>query len=769
MISRINLIRNVGRFDSVTTSANHRFAPLTLIYAENGRGKTTLSAILRSLATGDPIPISERRRLAAQHPPHAIVACTGGPPDAIFQNNAWNRTLPDVLIFDDVFVDQNVYSGLVVGSDHRQNLHELILGAQGVTLNQQLQTHIARIEQHNGELRRRSSAIPANERGAISVDDFCALPQNTNVEREIQATEQNLAASHQQDPIRNTPNLQSLQLPEIDLSAIETVLSSGLPDLDTVAAQRVQAHLQDIGDGSERWIAEGMSLQNETAETRRSTCVFCAQDLSDSPLITHYRAYFSQAYQDHQNGIRNVNSNFNQMHSEGAAIPFERAVSTLAERRRFWSDFGEIPELTIDSAAVTSEWDLARTQVVQLFEQKSAAPLDAITIPDDVRSSVDAYNARCNEITALNQQISLANQRIAAIKQQAATANTTALTSTLARLKATKARHTPLTDALCQEYLTEKQSKAATEQLRDQARQALDQYQTQAFPTYEAAINRYLQRFNAGFHLNSVEPVNTRGGPACTYSLVINNTAVTVGGGNVQVGEHSFKNVLSAGDRNTLAVAFFLASIEMDPNKANRVVVIDDPVSSLDEHRSLTTVQEVRRLLSQVGQVVILSHSKPFLCRVWESTTPPQKAALQVVRRATASTIDTWDVNADSETENDRRHRRLRDFLANGGGAQNEREIAAAIRPCLEAFFRVGYPEYFHPGTLLGPFRSICSQRVGTQDEILSQTDIDDLRDIVDYANLFHHDTNPAWETEVINSTLLEGFVRRTLNFAKRP
>lgn len=767
MITSFNLIRNIGRFDSVTTAGNHPFAQLTLIYAENGRGKTTLSAILRSLATGDPIPISERRRLAAQHPPHVIVACTGGPPDAMFQNGAWNRTLPDVLIFDDVFVDQNVYSGLVVGSDHRQNLHELILGARGVALNQQLQAHIAQIERHNGELRRHSGAIPANERGALSVDDFCALPRNPNVDLEIQAAEQNLAASRQQDPIRNTPNLPLLQLPEIDLTAIEAVLGSGLPDLDAAAAERVQAHLQNIGDGSERWVAEGMARQNEVTVAGGTTCVFCAQDLSGSPVIAHYRAFFGEAYRVHQDGIRNASSSFNQIHSEGAALPFERSVSTLAERRRFWSEFGEIPELTIDSAAVTADWNAARIQVAQLFEQKRAAPLDAITVPDEVRSSIGAYCGRRGEVTALNQQISLANQVIAAIKQQAATANTAALTATLAQLKATKARHTPGTDALCQAYLTEKQAKAATEQQRDQARQALDQYRIQAFPAYEVAINRYLQRFNAGFHLDSVQAVNTRGGPACSYSVVVNNTAVTVGGGNVQAGDHSFRNVLSAGDRNTLAVAFFLASIELDPNKASRVVVIDDPVSSLDEHRSLTTVQEVRRLLNQVGQVVILSHSKPFLCRVWENATPAQKAALQVVRQATASTIGAWDVNADSETENDRRHEALRVYLANGG--QNERGIAAAIRPCLEAFFRVAYPEYFPSGTLLGPFRGICSQRIGTQDEILSQADIDELRDIVDYANLFHHDTNPAWETEVINSTQLEGFVRRALEFAKRP
>ena len=143
MINNLQLIRNVGCFNSVTTAANIALGRLTLIYAENGRGKTTLAAILRSLATGDAIPIVERRRLAAQHPPHVIIGCAGELPAAMFQNGAWSRTLANMVVFDDVFVDQNVYSGLVVGVDHRQNLHELILGAQGVALHQQLQNLIA--------------------------------------------------------------------------------------------------------------------------------------------------------------------------------------------------------------------------------------------------------------------------------------------------------------------------------------------------------------------------------------------------------------------------------------------------------------------------------------------------------------------------------------------------------------------------------------------------------------------------------------------------
>jgi wobble nucleotide-excising tRNase len=685
----------------------------------------------------------------------------------MFQNGAWNRTLPGVLIFDDVFVDQNVYSGLVVGSDHRQNLHELILGSQGVALNQKLQALIARIEQHNAELRRRSSLVPTTERGALSVDEFCALSANSNIDQEIYAAEQNLAASRQQDPIRNTQDFPLLHLPAIDILAIEAVLSSGLADLDAAAAARVHAHLQSIGADAEHWVADGMARQNTVTDTGANTCVFCAQDLSASPVISHYREFFGEAYRAHQQTIRDAELGFNQTHSPNAALLFERSVRTLIDRRGFWAAFGEIPAFHLDSGAVTADWNAARGQIAALFDQKRATPLDAVSVPDETRAAVHAFSVRLSEIAALNQQILVANQTIAAIKQHAATANTETIAATLARLNATKERHTPATDALCQSYLAEKQAKAATEQQRDQASQALAQYRTQVFPAYEAAINRYLQRFNAGYHLASVQPVNTRGGPACTYNVVVNNTPVAVAGGNPQPGDHSFKNVLSAGDRNTLAVAFFLASIELDPTRASSVAVIDDPVSSLDEHRSLTTVQEVRRLLTHVAQVVILSHSKPFLCRIWESVTAAQKAALQVVRQGTGSTITAWDVNADSETENDRRHETLREYLATGGS--NEREVATAIRPCLEAFFRVAYPENFPAGTLLGPFRGICAQRADTPQQILSQADIDELRDIVDYGNLFHHDTNAAWETEVINSTQLEGFVRRTLAFAKRP
>jgi wobble nucleotide-excising tRNase len=193
--------------------------------------------------------------------------------------------------------------------------------------------------------------------------------------------------------------------------------------------------------------------------------------------------------------------------------------------------------------------------------------------------------------------------------------------------------------------------------------------------------------------------------------------------------------------------------------------VIDDPISSLDDHRSLTTVQEIRRLADRAGQVIVLSHNKPFLCRIWEGSDHTIRVSLQVARDGAGSTLRSWNVDQDCITEHDRRHAMLREYLV--AGTPNNREVAKAIRPVLEAFLRVACPEHFLPGTLLGPFRNLCFQRVGTARQILDAQDTQELHDLVEYANRFHHDTNPAWETQAINDGELTGFVQRTICFAK--
>lgn len=767
MINRLQLLRNVGLFDSVSDGAHLPLGRLTLVYAENGRGKTTLAAIFRSLATGDPLPITERRRIPAQHPPHVILDCDGDPPQAIFQDNAWNRAVPNMALFDDVFIDENVSSGLVVDARHRQRLHDLILGAQAVTLNHQLEELVARVEVHNAALRTKGEAIPAAERGPLPVEQFCALPERAAIDEAIQAAERKLAAAHEQDSVRNASVFETLTLPSFDVRGLGAILQQDLPSLEAAAAAQVQAHLAELGQGGEAWVADGMRMVPQAASSSATpACPFCAQRLDGSPIIDHYRAHFSTAYADLKRKVSDALAALDQAHGGDAPAAFERSVRVADKRQRFWSLFCDVADVAIETAKIGQDWRAAREAVAGELEKKQGAPLERMDLPTSAEALVAAYETHREAVAELSQRLQQANATIRVVKEQAAAADLSELTADVAHLKAIKARHSPTTAPLCADYLAEKEAKVDTERQRDEVRAELDQHRETAFPAFQTAINLYLQRFNVGFRLGSVTPGNIRGGATCTYNVLINDRPIPVAGGTPEPGEPSFRNTLSSGDRSTLALAFFFASLDRDSALANKVVVIDDPITSLDEHRALTTVQEVRRLAGRAAQVIVLSHDKRFLCDIWRHADSTARRALQVARDAVGSTLREWDVNEDSITEHDRQHAMLREYLDSSAG--NSRDVAGAIRLVLEGFLHVAYPKEFPQGTMLGQFRTLCERRAGTAQQILDETDTRELGEIAEYAKKFHHVTNPAWESEVINDAELTGFARRTLDFTKR-
>ncbi len=762
MLTHINLVRNVGRFDSVSAGANLPFQKFTVLYGENGRGKTTLSAILKSLATNDPLLVEQRHRLGAQHPPHIVVA--GSASQHVFQNGAWSASDDRIVVFDDAFVAQNVCSGIEIASDHCKNLHELIIGARGVALNETLQQHVKKIEEHNAEIRRLGGNIPASVRGALNVDQFCALEKRDDIDAAIADTERKISAAKASDDVQKREPFKSFVLPAFDIDGLNGLLSRGLPELEAEAAKRVRDHLSHAGRNAETWVAEGLPRVAEMAEaTGRNDCPFCAQDLGASPVIRHYQAYFSDAYTKLREDVTEAGKALNRDFGGDITAAYERAIAQLNEARNFWGRFTDIPEQEFDTAATVRALNAARDAARQQLLAKHAAPFEIATLSEETLDAIRAYDEIRRQHIEAMRVYEEANAKIALIKEQTASSNLAALKTDLDNLKRIKARHSDPYDESCRKYLEAVAEKQKTERVRDAAREALNKYQQQVFPRYETAINTYLGKFHAGYRLGSVSSRNTRSGATCDYKVLINSVPVSL---SANAGP-SFKSTLSAGDRNTLALAFFFASLEQDADLASKIVVIDDPMTSLDEHRSLTTRQEVIALTGRVTQVIVMSHEKPFLCGLWEAASRIDRAAIMVMRDGDGSTLAVWNVNDDCITEHDRRHRLVAEFL-NSYSAAQERNVAVALRHILEAFVRIAYPEHFPPGSMLGPFVDKCRQRIGGQNEILSQADTDELRAILDYANKFHHDTNPAYETEQINDTELESFARRTLAFARR-
>ena len=762
MIACIKLLRNIGTFDSDCAAAALVLMKLTLIHAENGRGKTTLAAVLRSLATGNPQPILDRQRLGAENPPHVVLGWHGHPSPLKFQDGDWNKTLPELKIFDDVFVDENVYSGLDVKAPHRKNLHEFILGDQGVELNRKREELVSRVIQHNAALGEKANAIPHQELGELSVNDFCALTELPDIDDKIDAAESKLMVARNQNDVQTTPLFETIELPEFDIEAIKQTLPIDLPNLDKAAEAQVQAHVQVLGEGGEPWVADGF---RRSVVGDDGICPFCGQGLDGLDLIDHYRAYFSEGYAQLKQDVADMVDLIDCNHADGAQVAFERAVGKARLTEQFWTDYIEVPKIDIDTAAIALSWEAARETVTELLQAKQASPLERLALDDDALKTIESYNTHRRAIRDINKDLTASNEVIRGVKIQAEATKIEEIHAELAKLKAIKARFSDEIAPLCEDYIREKEAKDRTETARDEARKALEEYRANVFPELQIGVNKYLQDFNAGFRIDSLVPANlgSGSGSTCTYNLVINNTPIAVKSAKIPEGEPSFRSSLSAGDRNTLALALFFSSLDQNPNLANTAVVIDDPISSLDDHRSLVTAQAVRELAKRAGQVIVLSHSKHFLCDVWSLADRKECLSMEIAQMGDKSTIRAWNVSQDAITEHDKRHKLLQEYADNQSG--DKRKVAEAIRPHLEGFLRVACPGYFPPEQLLGPFLGGCRDKVGRPDEVLNEGEIQELDHLKEYANRFHHDSIPAWQTEEINATELRGFVDRTLAF----
>ncbi len=361
---------------------------------------------------------------------------------------------------------------------------------------------------------------------------------------------------------------------------------------------------------------------------------------------------------------------------------------------------------------------------------------------------------------------SLVGQNAAVKKAKAHSNEGNAVTAQvrLEHLQAIQRRLQPEVDAACRDYLAAKEKKTEAEQQKARVRTELDNHRNSVFGNSETAINRFLDIFFADFTLDKLRPSDARGVPSSNYGVRIDNHSVPLIP-SWPPGP-SFRTALSAGDRSTLALAFFFASLEQCDLR-DTIVVIDDPISSLDEARAFATAQEISKLEGKCRQLIVLSHSRPLLCQLWERADKDTTATLEICDAGTdGSTIARWNIEAVAATEFDRLYRLVENYAEDSQG--DPHHVAPALRILLESFLRVGFVTHFPPGWQLGRFIDRAKQLLAEGKPILSEDAIQELADLNEYARLFHHSTRQTGWLEAlanVNTQALRGYARRVLRF----
>ena len=763
MLKGINLITNIGCFDSFSGLSDLK--KLVLIYAENGRGKTTVSAILSSLANNDANIVMGRKRLGALNDPYIILNIEGVNGNTILQDGRWNHCFHEIFIYDDEFVSQNVYSGLEITPNQRQSLHEVILGHRGVALARRVDELAQQISECNRTIRETSNQIPYVKRFGLDVDTFCRLPQVDDVERAIKKKQKEYDAVTQSDVISQKPLFSIISFPIINIGTLEGILSRELSDVNETAVQKVREHFSLIGDQAEEWVSGGMErIINEGTESEK--CPFCGQNITAIELIDMYRAYFGEAYKKLNQDIASQITQYTTDLSGDQLSSKQKDLSNLIDLHRFWKQFVALPEINIEWDDISTAWQEARDEIVSSLRTKKSSPLNPVNLTDNAKAKVERYISIISRVQEQIKSLNSLNNKITEIKTSPDSSNLQNVMNELNRLMATQSRYSDELKELCDRYLSKTSQKTVLQDKKETARIALDNHRQTVFPQYYNSINTHLELFGANFRIGGLQSSNAAGLPSTRYHLIVNNHQVPLAIQRNALDSPCFKNTLSAGDRNTLALAFFFASLENEPNLNNSIIVLDDPISSLDDGRTTTTIQKIRNLISRTKQVIVLCHVKAVLCDIWEHSNKNDMTALKISRGPNnTSEIVPWDVSPDALTEYDKRHKVLRDYVEED--VQDKMYVAQCLRLVMEKYLRITFPKHYTPGTLLGNFQNHVKSLSENGEQIMTTVDLHELRDITEYANKFHHDTNPAGETEQINDNQLLGFVKRVLNFVK--
>jgi wobble nucleotide-excising tRNase len=743
-LKKIVKIRNIGKFHQGGISGGE-YGKYTLFYAGNGRGKTTFCAILRCMKADDPTMIGDRRTLGETADPEVQLLLDTG--FASFGDGKWKNRQDALHFFDGTFVTENVHAGEQVSTDHRRSIYRVIVGSKGVQLAEEVDALDLKVTDVTTKIGAERKALQQHVPTTVTFEKFLGFVEDPDIDTKIAEQKSKILAASQATEIASKPLLKPQSIPSLPTS-LETLLGKTIAGVSADAAKKVEEHLakfQFAKDG-QSWLATGLHHVQE------DSCPFCAANVKGNLLVDLYRQYFDQAYADFKAELIAMQSQTLQGVSEAEGLRTKARFEGVGKELGFWRAFGKVDGAPIHLLdAIPGKLAVLHAEAKKAIQGKIASPLEVIDT-SGLQKAIAEWQVIADELKSCNDSLVHANSDIQVIKTSTASVNKAALEATLVELEAIKKRYSPRVKALADGYISLTVDKFILVGDKEKKKGELDTYDATVLSKYHNGINEYLTHFGAGFRVLKSEKTYAGKVPQWMYTIEINQCPVDVTKRAGQ-GEPSFQTAMSAGDRSTLALAFFLAQLDLDPFLKDTVAVFDDPFTSLDEFRRTMTAKTIFRVGQKTSQVIVLSHDKHFLKAVADAGKGVQFKTFQISSINRNSSIEEWDLNREVKEGYLQDHVALKDFYEGHGG--EAKSMRTMMRPLLEKYIRYRFPNQIPDGKWLGDMLGIVN---GDPNHPLRPI-YRELDDINQYTAPFHHDPNTAFNEDEVRT-----YVGRTLD-----
>lgn len=683
MINKVESLVSIGKYRNYQAAGQVNFKKLTLIYGDNGGGKTTLTSVFRSLTTNNPDII--RHRVSTNHTTAQTAQISQiATPRNVFHTfgvNGWSIDYPDIEIFDIHFVNDNIYSGFDFNDEHRKQLHQFVIGAQGVAIQNQIEqnkTDKTNSRQTQTNIEAQLVQQVGNNLTTDIITQFLTIPasQANNIDQLISTAETALSNANASTIIQTLQPLSSLTriTTGINFTSIITDLQTTSQTIqNSILESLFSQHCQDLSNnalsGPETWLQKGYSFleSKQSANETNISCPFCKQAIDfNSDIISAYASKFNttfnelvQRLQTHLESLQN----FNLEATIQAIININR---TNTDKITSWTTHLPYTVQPPIFNIITYEADLRSEfqNLIASVQQKIQNPTVAVATATATTFQTSGQIINAN-IDTYNQNVSMYNNAITTFRSTIQTVGAAQLE--VDRLKRIKKRFETPIDTLCNQLIIERQRLRSLETAYTQLSQHQQAAATIFFNSYQTRINHYLGNlFRTPFRIENVVHVAPRG--RATQSQI--GYKLTIDGNDISFEPNqpfSAKECLSEGDKSTIALAFFLSKLDIDPNKQNKILIFDDPLSSLDTNRRTYTIGIIKSLFQQLKQIVVLSHNQYLLYEVGKDIAASDKCTLRISEdfAARASRIEVCDLDELVKIDYFRYIERLEAFRSN--------------------------------------------------------------------------------------------------------
>ena len=602
MIKRISQINNLGQFENF--ESYQELERNSILFGFNGAGKSTLSDLFYSMVDGRDGQFLDRRRTLNREgedgKKEISAEVVGDTETYIFSENGWDKRPEKVFVFNEQYVSEHVFVSRQIQGD----VMPMAMGREGSRLMRQrdssLQENESIVREINDEIVKISDA-------GIKIKDFTSgkLTARTSIKRFEKMSSMELFPLSEKGKIEQKikeNEKYSIEMNVLDkcdelYDVIGTVpvfvvsaVMKKITRVPQISSKEIAAFLKDTLASSDiKWAVRGYVNQKE-----RDRCPMCGQELRDKRAIDFFNKLGKYVSQNKGEKTQEFSTELYQIAVRLQSVDIRKKISIFVEIINLLNDNNLL--LKKDSARLKHglSWTEENSDVLEGLIKKIYAkaenPYIDIEVSQEENDVITLLNAVIRNIQILRnilEDVSLRVQKRNAKRLEAGEVG-----------KLYELSYGPFR-ANAENIKSKSAQYLKNVKKINELNQSIDDCYNQSILV---SVNDFLQKLNT--HIK-IEVHQNR------YYIKLKDFKSK----ELREGKET---IFSEGEHRAVAFAYFLSEISnAEQGNANRTIVIDDPISSMDLSRKSIISHHIADMMNNENwQVIVMTHDIGFVERV---------------------------------------------------------------------------------------------------------------------------------------------------------